>query len=199
MLGATNVQLGHMPGFLVLLWHTMRRLIDIDLLEDEQLQASMASGSMAILLAGVVVGVFLAIALPHEPISIWWFVQLAVISIVALPVHELVHAAAFKLVSGFNARLKFGFTNWMLYTASPGTILTRSRFCIVLLAPSVVVTLALWIGAAVAGEPLLGWFLAVIHLAGCTGDIGYVRIIRSERNANLVQDTERGIALFHDE
>ena len=177
----------------------MRRLVDIDLLGDEQLQASMASGSMVILLVGVLVGVLLAVALPHEPITFWWFVELAIISIVALPVHELVHAAAFKLVSGFGAHLKFGFSNWMLYTSSPGTVLTRSRFCTVLLAPSVVVTLALWVCAAMAGQPLLGWFMAVVHLSGCTGDIGYVRIIANEPTANLVQDTERGIALFHDE
>jgi hypothetical protein len=49
------------------------------------------------------------------------------------------------------------------------------------------------------GWPFLGWFLAVIHLAGCTGDMAYVRIIASEPQANLVQDTERGISLFHDE
>ena len=177
----------------------MRRLVDIDLLGDEQLQASMASGSMVILLVGVLVGVLLAVALPHEPITFWWFVELAIISIVALPVHELVHAAAFKLMSGFGAHLKFGFSNWMLYTSSPGTVLTRSRFCTVLLAPSVVVTLALWVCAAMAGQPLLGWFMAVVHLSGCTGDIGYVRIIANEPTANLVQDTERGIALFHDE
>lgn len=177
----------------------MRRLVDIDLLDDEALQADIAMGSLWIVLIGTLLGVFGAAVFLHEAVSPLWFVLLGAVSIAALPVHELVHAAAFKLLSGGRARMTFGFTSWMLYTASPGTILPRKRFCAVLLAPALLVTLGLGLGAAALGWPLLGWFLAVVHLAGCTGDIGYVRIIASEPLANLVQDTERGIALFHDE
>ena len=173
--------------------------MDIELLDDAQLQAQMAAWSLWILLIGVLVGVLLAVGVPHEPITLWWFVSLVVVSVAAMPVHELVHAAAFKVMTGFEARIAFGFANWMLYTASPGTVLPRGRFCAVLLAPAVVVTATIGLGLTFAGMPLLGWFCAVVHLAGCTGDIGYVRIIASEPSANLVQDTERGIALFHDE
>ena len=173
--------------------------MDIELLDDVQLQAQMAAWSLWILLIGALVGVLLAVGVPHEPVTLWWFVSLALVSVAAMPVHELIHATAFKIVSGFEARITFGFANWMLYTASPGTMLPRGRFCAVLLAPAVVLTVSLGLGLTLAGMPLLGWFCAVIHLAGCTGDIGYVRIIASEPKANLVQDTERGIALFHDE
>ena len=173
--------------------------MDIELLEDVQLQAQMSAWSLWIMLVGVLVGVLLAVGIPHEPVTPWWFVALVVVSVVALPVHELTHAAAFKVMTGFEARITFGFSNWMLYTASPGTMLPRVQFCVVLLAPSLVVTALLCLCLVAAGMPLLGWFCAVIHLAGCTGDIGYVRIIASEPTANLVQDTERGIALFHDE
>ena len=173
--------------------------MDIELLEDVQLQAQMSAWSLWIMLIGVLAGVLLAVGLPHEPVSLWWFVALIVVSVIALPVHELVHAAAFKVVTGFEAHVTFGISHWMLYTASPGTMLPRGRFCVVLLAPSVVVTVLLCLCLTLAGMPLLGWFCSVIHLAGCTGDIGYVRIIASEPAANLVQDTERGIALFHDD
>ncbi len=169
------------------------------MLEDMQLQSQMTAWSLWILLIGALVGVLLAVGMPHEPITLWWFVKLVAVSVAAMPVHELVHAAAFKFVTGFEARITFGFSNWMLYTASPGTMLPRGRFCVVLLAPSVVVTALLGICLTLVGMPLLGWFCCVIHLAGCTGDIGYVRIIASEPTANLIQDTERGIALFHDE
>ena len=183
----------------LLLWLPMRLLVDIDILDDEALQANMAMGSLWIVIVGLLLGVLLGVFLPHEPITLQWFLLLGAVSVAALPVHELVHAAAFKIASGFTARIAFGFSSWMLYTAAPGTILPRERFCVVLLAPAVLVTTALFVGGVLTGWPLLGWFLAVIHLAGCTGDLGYVRIIRSESRANLVQDTERGIALFYDE
>lgn len=172
--------------------------MDIDLLDDERLQASMAAASLWILVIGILFGVLGATVLPHEPITIIWFILLVAVSLVALPVHELVHALAFKLFSGGRARIRFGFSNWMLYTMAPGCMLPRIRFCAVLLAPSVVVTMALGFVPAVLGYPLLGWFVAVVHLSGCTGDMAYVRIILGEPRAMWVEDTERGIALFRD-
>jgi hypothetical protein len=177
----------------------MRQLLDIDLLDDEALQGDMALGSLWIVLAGTLLGVLGAAVCSHEPLSLMWFVMLIAISVLVLPIHELVHAVAFKILSGGHARISFGMSNWMLYTTAPGCMLGRRSFCAVLLAPSVIVTGGLGVGAAALGWPLLGWFLAVIHLAGCTGDMAYVRIIASEPQANLVQDTERGISLFHDE
>lgn len=177
----------------------MRQLLDIDLLDDEALQGDMALGSLWIVLAGTLLGVLGAAVCSHEPLSLMWFVMLIAISVLVLPIHELVHAVAFKILSGGHARISFGMSNWMLYTTAPGCILKRRRFCAVLLAPAVFVTCGLGGGAAVLGWPLLGWFLAVTHLAGCTGDMAYVRIIVSEPLADLVQDTKRGIALFRDE
>jgi len=174
----------------------MRELVDIDLLDDEALQGQIAIDSLWVVLIGTVLGILGAIALPHEPLSPWWLALLGVVSMLALPVHELVHAAAFKILSHGTASIRFGFANWMLYTSAAGTILPRRAFCVVLLAPAVLVTSALAVGATVLGWPLLGWFLAVVHLAGCTGDWGYVRIIASEPQAVLIRDTDRGITLY---
>lgn len=179
--------------------HGMRLLVNIDLLQDEALQASMAVESLWIVLVGTLLGVLGGVALPHEVISPAWFVALGIASVAALPVHELVHAVMFKFFLGGGVRISFGFSSWMLYTAAPGCMLTRARFCVVLLAPAVVVTLLLALVAIAVGMPLLGWFLAVIHLAGCAGDIGYVRIIASEADATHVMDTERGISLYCDD
>ena len=177
----------------------MRHLVNIDLLDDEALQASMAAGSLWIVVVGVALGVLGAVGMPHEPVTPMWLVALGVASVAALPVHELVHAAAFKLLSGGRARITFGFSSWMLYTAAPGCVLPRGRFCVVLIAPSVVVTCALAASAMALGRPLMAWFLCVIHLAGCTGDFGFVRAIASEPTATHVEDTIRGIALYCDE
>lgn len=102
----------------------------------------------------------------------------------------------FFVFSAGHARISFGFTNWMLFTSAAGTALPRHRFCAVLLAPAVLVTAVLGAGAAMLGCPLLGWFLSVIHLAGCTGDMRYVRIIASEPLADVVVDTDSGITLY---
>ncbi len=176
----------------------MRRLADIELLNDYVLQQQMVWASMGIFVAGVLVGVIAAFALPHEVVSLLWFLVLVLVSVVALPIHELVHAGAFMLLTGFTAHLRFGITDWMLYTMAPGTVLRRHRFCAVLLAPAMLVTTALLAVPWSLGFPLLGWFLAVIHLAGCTGDFAYVGIILREPKATHVEDTERGIALFYD-
>lgn len=169
--------------------------MDIDLLDDVALQQQMVHASMLILLVGVLAGV----ALQHEDVGIGWFVLLALASLVALPVHELVHAGAFALLSGFSARICFGFSDWMLYTSAAGVMLPKRRFCVVLLAPTFLVTTVLVLVPALLGMPLLGWFAAVLHLAGCTGDMAYVRIIAREPMATHVEDTERGISLLHDE
>ena len=174
----------------------MRRLVDIDLLDDAVMQERMAVLSVAILVVGVALGVLCAVVLPHEEVSLLWFVLLAAGSFVALFVHELVHAVAFKLVSGFRARIQFGFSSWMLYTSAPGCVLPKAPFCVVLMAPTVVVTTLLLVVPVVLGFPLLGYFMAIIHLAGCTGDMEYVHIIANEPSADLVEDTSRGISLL---
>ena len=177
----------------------MRRIGDIDLVEDEWLLRELTWWSLGMLVVGTLFGVLLAVVLPHEKIDLLWFAALIVVSIVALFVHELVHALAFKLATGFRARVTFGITSLMPYTRSPGTILNRQVFCWVLMAPAVVVTLALFVGATLRGQWLLGYFLALLHLSGCTGDATYVRVIMSEPRANYIEDTPRGISLFHDE
>ena len=177
----------------------MRRIGDIDLVEDEWLLRELTWWSLGILVVGTLLGVLMGVALPHEAIDVLWFVRLAAVSVLALVVHELVHALAFKLATGFRARVTFGISSLMPYTRSPGTVLSRHTFCWVLLAPAFVVTTALFVGAAVLGQWLLGYFLALLHLSGCTGDAAYVRVIMSEPRATFIEDTPRGISLIHDE
>lgn len=169
------------------------------MLEDSRLQVELLYLSLGILIIGALVGVFVGIFLPHEQVSWRWFIELVVLSLVALPIHELVHAAAFLVLTGFRAHVSFGFSHGMLFTRAPGTMLRRVWFCCVLMAPAVILTTLLWVGCALFGKPLLGMFCAVVHLAGCTGDAALVHAICSEPRANLVEDTPRGVSLIHDE
>lgn len=174
----------------------MRRIGDIDILEDEILQGEIWVASMIVLLAGVLVGLIFAFCGAHEPVSLRWFLALAVLSLVSQPVHELVHAAGFMVASGFRAHIRFGFTTGMLYTSAEGTMLRKGAFLVVLLAPAVVVSGALAIGCCLTGHPLLAYFSCVLHLAGCTGDFSYCYLIAREPNVAYVEDTARGVSLM---
>lgn len=177
----------------------MRRIADIDILGDEALLQDMTRGSWLILGLGTALGLagFLAGVLPDR-LSLWWFLGVGALTALSLPVHELVHAALFKLFGGRDARVTFGARWGMLYTSAKGLILPRRQFMCVLLGPAVVVSLALFVAAALSGHGLAGWELAVLHLSGCTGDFGMVAAIRRNPAALLVEDTETGVAFYAD-
>ena len=177
----------------------MRRLADIDLLGDGGIQRHMAQWSLVVLVGGLLLGILAIVAFPHEQIGPLWFLVLLLVSILVLPIHELIHACAFGLFSGFSSHIRFGIANFMLYTTAEGLMLTRHRFCAVLLAPATIITVATLGICAAMGLPVLGWFAAVIHLAGCTGDFALAHIIMRDHFTTHVEDTSYGVALFHDE
>ena len=175
----------------------MRTIADIDILGDESLQARVARLSLAIVVATVLVAVSLGFAMGGEKVDVWWWVALAAGSLVALPVHELVHAAAFKLLCPA-CRISFGFQDAFLYTKTNGAVLRRGRMVAVLLAPSVLVTTALAALAFAAELPVLAVLLAGIHLSGCAGDMLMAVACLREPSCTHVRDTETGIALLSD-
>lgn len=155
--------------------------------------------SVAFFVAGMFVAVallawgdFEALADIASPL---WLISLVVLSLGALPVHELVHAAAFKLaVPG--CHITFGYKSGMLYAGTPGTVVPKVPMVAVLLAPAVLVTAALVAIALAMGFPVLAWLLAVIHLSGCVGDILMVREICASAACTHVEDTETGVTLL---
>ena len=179
----------------------MRRIADINSLEDEGLQRRVVWWSVAILVGGLLAGLFALVAglVQPERVDIWWVVALVGASAVALPVHELVHAFFFKALSHGECAISFGFEQFMLYTRTDDLVLPRRSFIVVLLAPAVLVTAALFDVALSLGCPVLAWLLALVHLSGCTGDLAMVREILAEPAATHVQDTATGITLLSDD
>lgn len=175
----------------------MRTIADIDILGDETLQARVAWLSLAIVVVTVLAAGSLGFAMGGERVGVWWWVALAAGSFVALPVHELVHAAAFKLLSR-GCKVSFGFQNAFLYTKTDGAMLRRARMLCVLLAPSLLVTAVLAALAFAAGLPVLAVLLAGLHLSGCAGDILMVAACLREPACTHVRDTETGITLLSD-
>ena len=175
----------------------MRVIADIDVLGDDAFQARIARLSLVLLGATVLLAALLGLARGGEKIDVWWWVALAAGTLVALPVHELVHGAAFKLLCP-GCRVSFGFQDAFLYTRTEGAVLSRARMAVVLLAPSVLVTLALALPALAASLPVLATLLAGVHLSGCAGDLLMATAALRERACTHVRDTETGVTLLSD-
>ncbi len=175
----------------------MRKRADIDVFADEPLRKQMVAWSVVILAAGVALAVFTLLVKPGASFGVLDFLWLVGLSAAALPVHELIHAAAYKLVAP-GTRVSFGAKGGFLYTDAHGALVTCAQEKVVLLAPAVVLTCAfLGLGGAV-GKPVLAILLAAVHLSGCTGDLLMVERICRHASVTHVRDTDRGIELWED-
>lgn len=173
----------------------MQKIADIDILGDKDLQQRVARLSLVIAAVTLVAAVLFGVLAGGEAIGVWWWVALAVGSLVALPVHELVHAAAFKLLCP-GCHVSFGFQDAFLYTKTDGAVLRRTSMAAVLLAPTVLVSAVVAAAAALAGCPVLAVLLAGLHLSGCAGDVLMAVAAMGEPRCTHVRDTETGITLL---
>lgn len=185
----------------------MRTLGDIDFFGDDALRQRLVRASAWLLIGGAALAVALSVvagtgvieemrALPGDWGAAMWPLAMAALSVVALPVHELVHALFMRVLGGPGTRVSFGYQAGMLYAGCPGLVLSKPRFVVVLLAPAVLVTAAL-LGLGLAlGYPFMTLWSAVLHLSGCSGDILAAGAILRERACTHCRDTERGVELL---
>ena len=185
----------------------MRTLGDIDFFGDDTLRQRLVRASAWLIIGGAALAVALSVvagtgvieemrALPGDWGAAMWPLAMATLSIVALPVHELVHALFMRVLGGPGTRVSFGYQAGMLYAGCPGLVLSKPRFVVVLLAPAVLVTAAL-LGLGLAlGYPFMTLWAAVLHLSGCSGDILAAGAILRERACTHCRDTERGVELL---
>lgn len=185
----------------------MRTLGDIDFFGDDTLRQRLVRASVWLIIGGAALAVALSVvagtgvieemrALPGDWGAAMWPLAMAALSVVALPVHELVHALFMRVLGGPGTRVSFGYQAGMLYAGCPGLVLSKPRFVVVLLAPAVLVTAAL-LGLGLAlGYPFMTLWAAVLHLSGCSGDILAAAAILRERACTHCRDTERGVELL---
>lgn len=184
-----------------------RTLGDIDFFGDDALRQRLVRASAWILIGGAALAVALSVvagtgvieemrALPGDWGAALWPLAMAALSVVALPVHELVHALFMRVLGGPGTRVSFGYQAGMLYAGCPGLVLSKPRFVAVLLAPTVLVTAALLGLGLVLGYPFMTLWAAVLHLSGCSGDILAAGAILRERACTHCRDTERGVELL---
>lgn len=177
----------------------MRSVARLDILGDTPLARRMVPLSVAFLAVGLTGALLLAAVYGWGSGAGAHVVAYVVATVAALPTHELVHAAAFLLLGRGRLRISFGFEAGMLYTRAEGDPLARGRFVAVLLAPSVVVTVALAMAGELVAGTALAWALAWTHLSGCVGDLAMVAEIVRTPGCTHVRDTDTGVELLADD
>lgn len=186
----------------------MRTIGDIDFLNDGETRRRLLRLSYALILGGVALGVALGLAGSFDPVGErarfgagvmgWglWALAMLLAYAVSLPVHELIHAALFLLFGGRGTHVRFGAQDGMLYAGCPGLVLSRTRFCVVLAGPAVVLSVTLLVIPAALGLPLFGYVLFVLHLAGCAGDLLAMADALGEPACTHMEDTDCGVRLL---
>lgn len=115
--------------------------------------------------------------------------------IVIITIHELIHGLFFKLFSD-TGKVKFGFKNGMAYATNPGTKYIWWQFLIIILAPCVLISLALFFAYQLAWINATFFVaMASIHLAGCVGDLWYALLIMKYGDKHY-EDTEVGFSIW---
>lgn len=175
----------------------MKTIQDINILEDTALQQTMVRWSFIVFV--VTVASYVSVFASEGAASVGLLRSLGVAilaSLVALPVHELLHAAAFKALGGPDVKVSFGAKDAFLYTRTNNAVLPRNQFVEVLLTPTVVLTIVLLICGCALGDVACGLLAAGLHLSGCTGDWLMASLICVTPGVTYVQDTDTGCKLL---
>lgn len=125
-------------------------------------------------------GITLDSLLTNFGLGFWTFFAL-------LPIHELIHAAAYKIVGaptiGFGADLK----KLVFYATADQFMVDRKKFLFVALAPFVIITTALIISLFFFSYPsnLVILSALILHTGGCFGDFALVSFMHQHRDKNI--------------
>lgn len=206
----------------------MRRIGSIRVLEDEAFLRRAARGSFAVLGLGlllILAWLVIGIAIPGFPrlelervlggwgarlmgvpaVSGWavlgWWLALIAACVAAFLLHEVVHGLFFKRFLPAGRTVSYGadFKMGIMYASAEGVRFSRDRYLAVLIAPTIVITLAVIAIGIGLGWPLWAVATATIHLSGCTGDWGYIRAINADRRIAYCEDTSWGVTFFADD
>lgn len=179
----------------------------IRVFEDEAFKRWIVSASLAVFALGALIGVLALLVDGHlvEGLgdivgSVPRAMVFLIVMVASLLVHELVHGLFFKLFSPPGSKVAFG-ANWkagMLYACAEGVVYPRSRYQVIIIAPTVVVTALLLLGGALTGHFAAGYALAVVHLSGCTGDWGYLVELARDPTITHCEDTPWGVRFLRD-
>lgn len=179
----------------------IRKLEEIELLEPEQMRPLALLSLLLLIVGAIFFGLLNYVSYTLQTLSttgingggslLLWIGINIVGYILILPIHELIHAAAFVLWGGkpyFGARLPYA-----LYCGAKNQLFRRNQYFVVGLAPLFVITLAgiilILISPVLASYTL---FALIGNFSGAAGDIWVVRRLLRRPRTILVEDTEVG-------
>ena len=179
----------------------LRKLEEVELLEPEQLRPLALLSLLLLLIGAIFFGLLTYAAYTLQTHStpgikgggslLLWILINIIGYILILPIHELIHAAAFVLWGGkpyFGTKLPYA-----LYCGAKNQLFHRNQYLVVGLAPLVVITLAgiifTLISPALASYTI---FATVGNVSGAAGDVWVVRRLLRRPRSTLVEDTEAG-------
>ncbi len=114
---------------------------------------------------------------------------IAILGLIAvIPVHELLHAAAFRVVGA--RRIRFGAKPKYLifYAIARDFVADYREMRFILYLPAVVISAAL-AGIGVSAGPLIrvsAWWLLFFHVSACAGDFGLASFMRRHVHLGIV-------------
>jgi len=107
---------------------------------------------------------------------------------VLLPVHELLHAAVYKIVGAPKVSFGGSWKKFIFYAVADRFMVDRKKFLFVALAPFFIINTGLVILFFTYSYPVNLIFLAaiILHTAGCFGDFALVSFMHRHRHQNIV-------------
>lgn len=125
---------------------------------------------------------------PSMKLAFGFFVSL----LVYIVLHELVHGAAYKLLTG--QKLTFGLTMTVAFCGVPEIYVYRKASLIAVLAPFVVFTILSVVLLFVLPDPWMRFYVLLflgLHIGGCSGDLynTWMYLTRFKDPRTLTRDT----------
>ncbi|MEZ0610359.1 DUF3267 domain-containing protein [Fibrella sp. WM1] len=106
--------------------------------------------------------------------------------VVLLPVHELLHGLAYKLLGATRISIVAQWRQLVFYCLADRFVANATELRLVALTPFVVINTLLIVGMALASPPLFWMFFGalILHTGGCFGDFGMVSYFYTNRHRN---------------
>jgi len=129
-------------------------------------------------------------------IRVWDVFLVALIFVVFIGLHELIHGAFFWIFS--HSRPRFGIGGGYAFAAAPGWFFPRGQYLIVALAPLVILSLlGMALVAIVPVTGVTGILLGMVtNASGAVGDMWIVYRLLREGNNIVVEDLGDGIKIY---
>jgi hypothetical protein len=129
-----------------------------------------------------------------------FLLALLALFVVILPVHELVHALAYRIAGARDIRWEYSARMAAVWVVAHRFVVGRRAFVFVALAPFVVINAAVIAGAILfAAQSVFLLFVLLWHLHGCAGDWALLNFVWLHRRRGFwtYDDAVAGKSYFH--